>query len=158
LKRIDLRQLDRLPAKRVLLLDPSESPAESRFAKHLRELGAEIAPFDGFGEFIQEVHYGQRTPEAAFAALTAWLRQDAPAAATARTPRGGLRIMTPEASETPVFFGEGAQLFGICCEPRPGLADRSAPAVIFINTGHHHHIGVNRMAVALGRRLAAQGI
>ena len=154
LKRIDLRQLDRLPARRVLLLDP----AESRLAQHLRGLGAEVTPFVGFEDFIQEVHYGQRTPEVAFASLTAWLRQDAPAAATARTPRSVARLMTPEATETPVFFGEGARLFGICCEPRTEVADRSAPAVIFINTGHHHHIGVNRMAVSMGRRLAAQGI
>ncbi len=158
LKRIDLRQLDRLPARRVLLLDPTDAPAESRLAQHLRGLGAEVAPFVGFEDFIQEVHYGQRTPEAAFATLTTWLRQDAPAAETVRTQRGAARLVMPEATETPVFFGNGARLFGICCEPRPEVADRSAPAVIFINTGHHHHIGANRMAVTLGRRLAAQGI
>lgn len=158
LKRIDLRQLDRLPARRVLLLDPSEAPAESRLGRHLASLGADVAPFTGFEDFIQEVHYGQRTPEAAFAALTDWLRQGAPAAAAAHTPRSPCRLVMPEATETPVFFGEGARLFGVCCQPRADVADASAPAVIFINTGHHHHIGVNRMAVSLGRRLAAQGI
>ncbi|HEX2885218.1 alpha/beta fold hydrolase [Vineibacter terrae] len=160
LKRVDLRQLDGRPAPRVLLLTPADGPFEKRLAQHLREQGAEVeaGPFDGFEEFICEVHYGQRTPEAAFATLTAWLRRGAPAAAVAHEPRPVVRLELPEGAETPTFFGDEARLFGICCEPRPEVADRAAPAVIFINTGHHRHIGANRMAVTLSRRLAARGI
>ncbi len=160
LKGVDLLTLDRKPAPRVLLIDPAADPAGSRLAQRLGALGAGVqaAAFDGFEEFICEIHYGQRTPEAAFATLTDWLRQGATMAAQVGEPRAAARLEMPDAIETPVFFGRDARLVGICCEPRPQIADRSAPAVVFINTGHHHHIGINRMAVTLGRRLAAQGI
>ncbi|HKV00113.1 MAG TPA: alpha/beta fold hydrolase [Vineibacter sp.] len=160
LKRVDLRQLDGLPAPRVLFMPSNDGPVEKALAKTLRDAGADlqVAPFDGFEEFICEVHYGQRTPEAAFTTLTTWLTTGAPAAVMASEPRQTARLEMPEAFETPFFFGDEARLFGICCEPRPEVADRTAPAVIFVNTGHHHHIGANRMAVTMGRRLAARGI
>ncbi|HJQ61091.1 MAG TPA: alpha/beta hydrolase [Vineibacter sp.] len=159
LRQVDLRQLDRAPARRVLLLDPA-AHGESGLADRLRDLGAdvEVAPFEGFDRFICEVHYGQRTPEAAFGTLIDWLGRDAPAPAEARRPRVVARLEGPHAIETPVFFGPGARLVGTTCEPRPAAADRDAPAVLFVNTGHHHRIGVNRMAVDMGRRLAARGI
>ncbi|TWT01179.1 alpha/beta fold hydrolase [Reyranella sp. CPCC 100927] len=160
LKGVDLRQIDRLPAPRVLFMPANDGPPERTLAQALRNLGAEVevVPFDGFEEFICEVYLGQRTPEASFATLTAWLTADAPAALTANEPRQTARLELPQASETPIFFGDEARLFGICCEPRPENADRTAPAVIFINTGHHRRIGANRMAVSMGRRLAARGI
>jgi pimeloyl-ACP methyl ester carboxylesterase len=160
LKPIDLRRLDRAPARHVLLMPNPADSADMRLDTPMRALGADVqvVPFDEFGDFICEVIYGQRTPEAAFSALTAWLMRDAPAATEIREPRVVARIETPESIETPVFFGKGAQLVGVRCEPLPSAADPAAPAVVFINTGHHHHIGINRMAVTQGRRLAARGI
>lgn len=160
LRHVDLRQLDGRPAPRVLFMPANEGPVEKALVQTLRSVGTEVqvTPFDGFEEFICEVHYGQRTPEAAFTTLTAWLTQDAPAVGVVGEPRQTARLEMPQAIETPMFFGDEARLFGVCCEPRPQVADRTAPAVIFINTGHHHRIGANRMAVTLGRRLAARGI
>ncbi|MCW5747026.1 MAG: alpha/beta fold hydrolase [Alphaproteobacteria bacterium] len=160
LKSVDLRQLKHSPARHVLLVDPMPGTEDSPLAKHLRAIGTDlqVTAFDDFERFICEVHYGQRTPEAVFACLVDWLRQDAPTAAAVHQPHVVARLETPTCVETPVCFGDDARLVGICCEPRPDIADRGAPAVVFLNTGHHHHIGVNRMAVTLGRQLAAQGI
>jgi alpha-beta hydrolase superfamily lysophospholipase len=160
LKDVDLRQLERRPARRVLLMEDADVPADSRLARRLQQLGADVqtAPFNDFERFICEVHYGQRTPEAAFSTLTNWLQQQAPDSVAAWKPRATARLEMPDAIETPVFFGDGARLFGIICEPPPDKADRYVPPVLFINTGHHHHINVSRLAVTLGRRLAAQGI
>jgi pimeloyl-ACP methyl ester carboxylesterase len=159
LKRVDLKQLDRAPAPHILLLDTAANGA-SRLAGHFRKLGAdvEVAPFHNYDEFVCEVHAGQRTPEAAFAALIDWLRRDAVLAPQPREPRVVARLEGPYGSETPLHFGRDARLIGIQCAPHPATADRAAPAVIFINTGHHHRIGPNRMAVTLARRFATLGI
>jgi pimeloyl-ACP methyl ester carboxylesterase len=57
--------------------------------------------------------------------------------------------------EEAVRFGEGGALFGVLSSPASPPPDR--PALLFLNTGSVHHIGSNRMSVALARRLAARG-
>jgi alpha-beta hydrolase superfamily lysophospholipase len=57
--------------------------------------------------------------------------------------------------ERPLLFGLHGNLFGVLSEPeaaRPG-----APALLFANTGIHHHVGPYRIWVELARALAARG-
>ena len=60
--------------------------------------------------------------------------------------------------ERPHQFGAHGNLFGVLSEPDPALARPGAPAVLFSNTGIHHHVGPNRIWVELARALAARGL
>ncbi|MCP4091457.1 MAG: hypothetical protein GY746_16965 [Gammaproteobacteria bacterium] len=54
-------------------------------------------------------------------------------------------------------FGINNALIGITTEPEEGTASSSLPAVIFLNSGLLHHVGMSRFHVHLSRILAAQG-
>ncbi|MBW3629605.1 MAG: alpha/beta fold hydrolase [Gemmatimonadetes bacterium] len=156
LGQVDLLKLHRLPAGRVLLMDRPDAPGEGRLAARLRELGVEVRvePFAGYPEMMRLAHYS-KPPRDTWALLTDWLAEGARPSARTAAPAFEAVLRLPEAIEEPVFFGEHVRLFGLHCvpiRPRPGL-----PTVIFLNTGADHHVGANRMAVPLARRLAAQG-
>ena len=64
-----------------------------------------------------------------------------------------------EVEERCVCFGSPATLFGILTSPRGGADDPAATrkAVLLLNAGAVHHIGPNRLYVALARYLARRG-
>ncbi len=68
-------------------------------------------------------------------------------------------------SETSAFLDSGRVLFGILTAPHPAATDTADAAgakeprtgILLLNAGGTHHIGSNRLYVALARRWASQG-
>ena len=58
--------------------------------------------------------------------------------------------------EKAVTFGPGRSLVGVLCEPK--AAAEKCPAVIIMNSGVMHHVGIGRLHVRLARALAVEGI
>jgi len=58
-------------------------------------------------------------------------------------------------AEQAVFFGTHSRLFGIVTTP--AKTEKRRRAVVLLNAGADHHIGPNRMYVALARRWARRG-
>jgi alpha-beta hydrolase superfamily lysophospholipase len=58
-------------------------------------------------------------------------------------------------TESPVFFGADALLFGIVTQPPANEIRRRA--VILLNAGADHHIGASRLYVSMARRWAQHG-
>lgn len=161
LKALGLLKLARRPAKRVMLLHRPDAPPEKKLAARLRELDTAVdeMTFDGFSELMDEVCYGQRLPHAVFKRLTQWLTDGAKTSDRAAvTPQAAVTLALDGCTEEAVSFGDANRLFGVLCRPATPRAGGSAPTVLFLNTGHHHHIGFGRMAVNMARRLAAEGI
>ncbi|MGE0424546.1 MAG: alpha/beta fold hydrolase [Reyranellaceae bacterium] len=160
LKALGLLKLQRRPATRVMLLHRPDAPPEKKLAARLRELGAvvEETTFDGFSELMDEVCYGQRLPHAIFARLTGWLADGSTTTGRTTAPQVDASLTSDGFREEPVRFGEADRLFGVLCKPGAPRAEGFVPTVLFLNTGHHHHIGFGRMAVTMARRLAAEGI
>lgn len=160
LKTLGLLKLARRPARRVMLLHRPDAPPETRLAARLRELGADVAEttFDGFSALMDEVCYGQRIPHATFARLTEWLAEGAKKTDKASAPATATTLILDGFSEEAVTFGAADRLFGVLSEPGARRSEGLAPTVLFLNTGHHHHVGFGRMAVSMARRLAAEGI
>ena len=165
LKVLDLRQLGRAPAARVLVMPRPDSAAEAQLAPSFRSLGAMVReePFTGYGELMRDVILA-KSPRAAFDVVTGWLGERPPRAeataslrstAPARARPGRARLELTDAVEEPVWIDADPSLFGILCKPRRACADR--PVILLLNTGANHHIGANRLAVTLARRLAGLG-
>ena len=160
LKALNLQKLARRPARRVLLLHRPDASPEAKLAARLGELGAvvEEMPFDGFAELMTEVCYGQRLPHAVFARLTEFVAEGAVKTDRAIVPEVARSLTFDGFSEETVTFGDANRLFGVLCRPAAPWHSSATPTVLFLNTGHHHHIGFGRMAVTIARRLAAAGI
>lgn len=160
LKALNLLKLARRPAKRVMLLHRPDAPPEKKLAAHLRTLEADVAEitFDGFSELMDEVCYGQRLPHAVFDRLTQWLAEGAQRTDAVTVPATAASLAFDGFSEEAVTFGEANRLFGILTEPSAPRFEGFVPTVLFLNTGHHHHVGFGRMATNMARRLAAEGI
>ena len=160
LKALNLLKLARRPARRVLLLHRPDAPPEAKLAARLGELGAAVddMTFDGYKEFIREVCYGQRLPHAVFERLTRWLSEGAKTTDRALVPAGAARLTIGAVDEEAVTFGDANRLFGVLCRPVARRREGATPTVLFLNTGHHRHVGFGRMAVTMARQLAAEGI
>jgi pimeloyl-ACP methyl ester carboxylesterase len=160
LKALGLLKLARRPAKRAMLLHRPDALPEKKLAARLRELdtAVEEVTFDGFKELMNEVCYGQRLPHAIFERLTRWLAEGTRKTDRAGTPATAASLAFDGFAEESVSFGDANRLFGVLCKPDAPRAEGLVPTVLFLNTGHHHHIGFGRMAVTMARRLAADGI
>ncbi len=156
LERLDLRELPRRPAPRVLLLGRSASPADRRLGESLRALGAEV--FVGVLPGFASMQWNSSLavlPRNAFAGLVAWLKTDAPPGGALCPRPGSTTLQSSQWREQPIQFGPDGRLFAVHCTPRDA-ACRSA--VLILNHGLNRHIGWARSYVALARRLAAQGM
>jgi pimeloyl-ACP methyl ester carboxylesterase len=74
-------------------------------------------------------------------------------------------LRLPDAIEHPLLLGEeGARVFGMLCQPTGATHEQKAthsgtrPAVLICNTGANPHYGYGRLAVALARELARDGV
>lgn len=156
---LDLLRLERPPAPRVLIVPRDDLPPGSKLAAHLTALGARVEQrvLPGYLQALQDAHYAQE-PKATFAAIVEWLaalHPAVPGAVAPAPPPLAAELALGGAREVPVRFGAGGRLFGVLDEP-VGRAARG-PALVFLNTGGNPRHGVSRMAVTLGRALAAQG-
>jgi len=93
-----------------------------------------------------------------FQAVIDWVRQATPSTdhIGARPYRREKIVLHPEACvETPLFFGEAGQLFGILCQPE---RETCKSAVIIVNAGRDPRHGPGRFNVEFARRLATHGV
>jgi pimeloyl-ACP methyl ester carboxylesterase len=159
LRQLDLQKLGRAPASRALVLARPDSVQEAKLATRLRALGTAVeeAPFAGYAQLMREVNFA-KPPLQDMARIVAWMAEGASCRippAPPRLPPARLEIEDPAAIEEPVQFGPGEALMGVLC--RPALPVPGRPVVVFLNMGANHHIGANRQAVTLARKLAGQG-
>jgi alpha/beta superfamily hydrolase len=181
LKEINLTRLPRAPCGRVLVLDRAEMPVDLALVPALRALGAAVdrVAVHGYTEMMLDPHESL-VPEQLLTGTLRWLeRQErdpapatpAPPAALAAVPRSRATLDPPAVAdpatgteprvaveETLVQFGGAAQLFGVVSAPvGSNSAPVSASAVVLLNAGAVHHVGPNRLYVALARHLARLG-
>ncbi len=155
---LDLLKLDAPPAPDVLLLHRPDIVPHARLAARLRGLDCRVEEgiMDGYVGLMDEAMEDQRVPAATFARIAAWLATDMPASSARTALPAPASIVQTRSTETTVRFGD-RDLVGVHCRPA-GDSDDSAPAILFLNTGSHHHVGFGRMSVMLARRLARRGI
>ena len=155
LAELDLAQLPRHPAPAVMVIDRDDLPANDAWVAALRGLGAEVTHrrLPGYVEMVLDPH---RT-EVPRAIIDATLEHAAalPAIAGVGAARRGVVTATAElgaGTEERVQLDD--QLVAIASVPRGGYER----AVILLNAGAVHHVGPNRLYVALARELAARGV
>jgi dienelactone hydrolase len=162
----------------ALIIDRSDLPAASAWAKSLAESGAVVdyQALPGFVEMMLTAPQFAKLPQAMLQATRDWLlrlqvtpgslpdtgdlREVEPSAAEAAQAaklslEGQDGAAETRLTERPVFLRAGAGLFGIVTEPCPDETRRRA--VILLNTGSDYHIGASRMYVSLARRWARRG-
>jgi alpha-beta hydrolase superfamily lysophospholipase len=165
LRQIDLMQLDRPPAMRMLVIDRSDLPAARAWTEKMSGLGAEIRyeVQAGTVEMMMAPPYFTVVPQAMVSATRTWLAQllatlpkrlDAQPTTPAAAEAPQLTL-AGAVTERPLYFASDPPLFGIVAEPPKGELRRRA--VILVNDGATHHIGSNRIHVSLARRWAQCG-
>jgi predicted ATP-grasp superfamily ATP-dependent carboligase/dienelactone hydrolase len=183
MKGIDLTRLPGAPCGHVLILDRAEMPIDLALVPALRALGSVVdrVSVRGHTEMMLDPHESV-VPGEILSAVLKWVTVRERAAASAAdasamvapTPPATRRTVTlaPPAvadpatgsdpqvpiEETLTPFGGDARLFGVLSAPAaaPGAA-LSASAVLLLNAGAVHHVGPNRLYVALARHLARLG-
>jgi pimeloyl-ACP methyl ester carboxylesterase len=161
LEQADLLKLSRKPAEQVLILG-RRSPAETKLASHLQQLGCTVdqQTLPGYAEMEWNSSLA-KLPENAFAGLVSWLQTAAPspsplpAAQSAMKPADQPTLRDEDWREQPVQFGADERLFGILCTPHGSTPSKT---VLLVNHGSNHHIGWARMHVDLARAFARKGI
>ncbi len=153
-------------APHVLLIDRSDMSIGTSWpvSQRSNDVDVVVHSFAGYADMMLDPHNVQ-VPTAMIDGVVGWIAQvtadsvssSAPAVEAAASPL----LMASTASETPVFVQGASKLFGIKTEPArraDGGTRNARHAVLMLNAGAVHHIGPNRLYVALARRLAAQGI
>jgi len=157
---IDLRQSQKTPARKILLIDRDDRPPNDAWAAHLVALGATVTQLrlPGYVDMMLDPH---RTtiPAAIIDAAIAFaceLGKDKIAAPGPPAPPLPTRMVFQNgaASFDEEVIWPASHVFAIAARPT------SPPnhAVILLNAGAIGHIGPNRLYVALSRRLAASGM
>lgn len=153
LAQIDLRAVDQLPVKHILLLGPDPASLAAQFVERGVRVEAGVLP--GLASLVSDA-FQTRMPEATRARILDFVSEGI----RPRTAQPPLRPTIDAAitdagwSEEPVRFGGG--LFAIRCRPSTSLS--WAPAVLFINMGANVHSGYGRQTTSLARILAQNGV
>ncbi|WP_417769478.1 alpha/beta hydrolase [Stappia sp.] len=161
----DIRDLDmsaavlagNLPA---LVLARDGRPAELALAASLGA-GAESTHgiMAGYDEMMGDPT-GAVPPLADFGRIEAWLAGVLPTKGTGGEPRAVTddppRLAGEVFTEEALVFGPAANLYGIWCAPREGIASGTRP-VILLNAGGNPHAGWARGTIEIARTLAAAG-
>lgn len=157
LRQIDLTREPVRVGKRALFVwrdDQSPDPSiEARFSELGIENDSEVAA--GWSGMMAEPHYTE-VPEATLSAIASWVeRQAIPlqgAPAQPPEPTSSLAL-TGGIEESTCEFGAAGRLFGILTQG----ASRGETAIVMPNAGAVHHVGPNRVYVALARELGMHG-
>jgi pimeloyl-ACP methyl ester carboxylesterase len=175
LARVDLMQMQALPVSEMLVIDGTSMPVTAQWSKLFSDRGerVEYVALPGLIEMIMTDPQFAVTSQPMVATIGKWLRQrlNRPAVAVADSDQTGSSKLSPPSvmltlpdssrsqldllTERPMLFGADGALFGIVTAPRQGELRRRA--VILLNAGADHHVGVSRMNVSLARRWARQG-
>jgi len=156
LRELSLLTMRSMPARHILILTSSASPALARLAGHMRLLGADVAQA-AFEPMMEYDSSGQVKPGVDLGRIGDWLRQVAtPVPWPKLQQRMSADMSTGEFVECPVRFGPAQSLFGMLCRP----TQESEPGFVLIigSVGAVPHYGFARFHVRLARRLAAAGI
>ena len=143
----------------MLVIARDDIAVDKPLVAHLKSLGADVdeRAIAGYAEMMQPSAQMQQ-PLAAFALVEEWLDGlAAPAASSERAP-----IAMPAAAarvddaveELPLWFGEGAGLFGVLARP---AGKQPQVGVILLNDAGGSRLGPHGMRVYLCRQLARQG-
>jgi hypothetical protein len=166
---IDLMKAPVTP-RQVLVIDREELPGSQPWVEHLRADGIEVdyQQLGGYPEMMLDAHEA-RVPETMVASSMAWLaaHQSAPADPEHANPRAADPTVAAvfadsgfvtgaQIRETAGFLDQSRTLFGIITEPARRPAE-AAPLILLLNSGAVHHIGPNRLYVAIARQWAAKG-
>jgi pimeloyl-ACP methyl ester carboxylesterase len=165
------------PARRVLIVDRDDLPADNRLPAHLRALGVDVdlARCAGYSVMMSPGD-APAVPGEVVAVVNQWFERThgtTPGAGGACAPlarRGGAlqeagwlpaaSIAAPDGTavvERAMLFGEAERLFGILAEPAMPMETGVRPGIVLVNSGGAHHIGVNRMYVHMAREWASRG-
>ena len=158
----DLLRLERPPARAILLIERADLPPNDAFAERLACLGADVdrRRLPGYVELVLGAEQ-TIVPEAMVRASSDWLRARA---AAVRVPaadpdpgappaRGASAARIGDVVENAQLID--GQLFGVLSNPLTPPAGRRG--LLLLNAGAIHHVGPNRLYVALARRWAARG-
>lgn len=155
-------------APHLLIVDRSDMSIGDAWPSAQRSQAVDVVVhgFAGYATMMLDPHKVQ-VPTTMIDGVVGWLAQvtadvaASSAVAAARAPSPLLVAGTVRT--TPILLPGPTKLFGIKTEWLPsGVAGRrgrgAGHAVLMLNAGAVHHIGPNRLYVALARRLAAQGV
>lgn len=171
---IDLRALEQLPARNILILDRDDLSGSDAWAERLRTLGAtvELARVHGFVEMMQSPH-STIVPLQMVTRAIRWVSSRASvlrlAESVAEASSGvsampaayasdmtSARLSASSVVERVCRIGDSRELFGILATSDTLPSPQAG--VILLNAGATHHIGPNRLYVTLARQLAARGM
>ena len=168
LNRLDASSLSHRPASRALLIGRDDLPDDERLAARIAALGTAVtlAPLKGYAAMMRDAQ-DTEIPQSAIGSIIEWLESHAGPGGKRRIPSVRPMSFPTEAAESPplatesyteepVLWGTSPRTFGILTRPRAD-SRRGRTVILLLNVGANHHIGPNRMYVALARQLAAQG-
>ncbi|MBV9469929.1 MAG: alpha/beta hydrolase, partial [Abitibacteriaceae bacterium] len=178
LKKVNLLKL-KLQVQQALIIERDDLAEDAAFATKLQEdnIATTYLTVPGYAEMMAEPQFTS-VPDIAIDKITGWLKSKlneetrftAPALNGSRQPQeiektSCLRFSykpegveghgTVELTEQPCDFGSGGKLFGILTYLHQPTTDK--PSIVMLNAGSVHHVGPNRLYVALARTLAANG-
>jgi pimeloyl-ACP methyl ester carboxylesterase len=157
---LDLARLDSLPADDVLLIASDDGAPVLTVDKRLRALGARLTGWQPAGtrQLVRSFSYEVKVPLEIVDGIRDWMVARFDVATRLRRGRNVVpRVVAeiaPGVRETAVEVGE-RRLFGVLSEPAEG--DACATAVLVLNTGVDHRVGISRMSVTAARRWAQCG-
>jgi dienelactone hydrolase len=156
LDQLDIGKLDRLPVRRVLLLDQSNAPGIDRLASKLRAWGIDVTQdiCDRCDGLLRDSHETE-IPHAAFVRAVSWLG-DAGGPGQPVRNIAATSLDVGMVHEVPVWLGPADALGGILAMPM--RHERKSPVILIPSTGANPRFGNSRGTVALARWLADQGI
>jgi alpha-beta hydrolase superfamily lysophospholipase len=174
ISRLDLRELPRSPAPRVLHIardDLPDGPESAEWISLLQARGESIecSTVGGCSSLIAGTLHGSALPSALIAEVVGWTRRIADMKGAPRcslplfalTERSALQAAPGVLEEAVWIPTAGAPLFGIVATAVAGPpSDRPSAArspVLLLPAGLGRRIGQGRMYVQLARRLAARG-
>lgn len=162
---LDLLSLPKAPAPRVLVIPRDDLPNDASLLLLLEAHGAETSCLQvpGYAALMQDPHRSV-VPDAVISAVVGWLDEVHGAVAAAEThappePAASDPAALESAAlvEQPLFIRGATPLFGMLTRPPPPTGAPRRPTVILLNAGAVHHVGPNRMYVAMARAWSALG-
>jgi alpha-beta hydrolase superfamily lysophospholipase len=164
---VDLLKLDKRPSSSLLLIERDDLPAADAWPERLVAQGVAVdrRRLPGYTEMMLGPQFAE-VPQAMVAATVEWLTQRKNGAA--RGPQPSPSPLPPATArfvggeppravvETASFIDPERRLFGVLSNP-DGAPPVRRKGLLLLNAGSVHHIGSNRLYVALARRWAALG-
>jgi alpha-beta hydrolase superfamily lysophospholipase len=160
----DIAREPRAPASAVLILERDDLPPDESWPRHLASLGVAVdrRRLPGYVDMMLGAEQA-KVPAEMVGATTMWLATRAatlaaaqpPLAPRAEPPAPRRQARVGGIVESAELVGEAGRLFGILSTPASPPASRRG--LLLLNAGAIHHVGPNRLYVALARRWAALG-